>query len=985
MPVTEDTVNDLMAQYLREQGLNVLTQQTIPFSGPRKPDFGLRDGGLFYGEGEWESKKWEGLAQARDYSEAIGAAGAFLLSYPDEIKGSIAQRRLEKVEPQDILSSFTYSGAFIRIGSPTDLRKTLDLKDIPRWLRERIHELAPAIQDPDDIVSILRQAVQALSQELASAGVSPDLFRNLLSADPTGKKARNAARDAAAYLLLDQIAFYRVLSYHRGYPEIKPDGIKHPSDLQEYFNKVLDQDYYPVFSYEVSKRFEPSSLPIIRKTIMAIYSLSPEVIGEGILRKVFRELIPLDVRKPIAAYYTLEEASQILARLSIKSSTTTIFDPACGSGTLLASSYQQKRKLFEDSQGSFEKETHRRFVEEDITGVDIMPFAAHLSTIHLAMQGPIYDTDKVRIAVQDSTGLGPGSEIRPITLVLPRAQRQRRIEDFRVGPRLEKVATGVVSSTGKAPPPLKLKTVDLVIMNPPFTRQQRLAEVDETYKADLLERFSAYRRFIDLRMPYCAYFVFLADKFLVRGGRIAAVLPATILRGDSTAPLRQFLSKNYAIEYIIAREDLMNFSEDTDFREILLIMQKCKQENPLIYVLIRALHGELGSRIAEEVDAVPEGCEKDFAEFLVRKVALRDINYDNLFTPISVSDSRLLHLWERLHQPAFFVRLGDLATDIQSKDEAERGGPVFGKFVLNASDAIELGRDYWQVRKAAAKRVLAKNLKTSDEMEIPRDCVAPCFRRIPYRGRIDHTNLEEYVVLKNFGRSKLFLQLSEIDSVDWLSWRQYLGTRTSNFAIADRFDITAPGTCLFAYYSAVARVWARIPAAVTGLNDTAAKILSLWFNSTFGVIELLIEQMPHRGGYMQLHKFIFDDILVPNPQGLDSQALKNLLEIFEEVKDTQFPSIMSQFAQLTRRGQVDSLIMNRLKNAFGNDVGNLLNQGFEARRKIDRAVLDAIGWSKADAESLLDWLYPVMLKEILVLKEIMVGRAKEEQEREDQA
>lgn len=52
VPITEDTVNDLMAQYLRQQDLNILSQQTIPFSGPRKPDFGLRDGGLFYGEGE---------------------------------------------------------------------------------------------------------------------------------------------------------------------------------------------------------------------------------------------------------------------------------------------------------------------------------------------------------------------------------------------------------------------------------------------------------------------------------------------------------------------------------------------------------------------------------------------------------------------------------------------------------------------------------------------------------------------------------------------------------------------------------------------------------------------------------------------------------------------------------------------------------------------------------------------------------------------
>ncbi len=290
------------------------------------------------GEGEWESKFWEGFVQARDYSVLPAAAGSFLIGYPERLRRTISQSRLGTVEPGLLLGEASYSVAFLRPERPTDLRRGLSLEELPEWLREMIYEVRPPVQDIGQVVSLLRQTVAVLNRELVSSGLRPALFRNLLSGDPLAG-AERAAREAGGYLLINQIAFYRVLSHHHGYPLINPDALEDPSDLQGYFNGV--RDYEVIFGYGVASEFGPRALPLLQKAVKAIYGLAPESISQGTLGTVFHELIPLQIRKPIAAYYTLGEAASLLAEVSVHDSELTVLDLAVGSGTLLTKSYER--------------------------------------------------------------------------------------------------------------------------------------------------------------------------------------------------------------------------------------------------------------------------------------------------------------------------------------------------------------------------------------------------------------------------------------------------------------------------------------------------------------------------------------------------------------------------------------------------------------------------------------------------------------------
>ena len=487
---TENSVTDLFGEYFRSKGLNATTQRGCLFPDGRRGtvDFWVQNEGVFVGEAEWEETKWKGLAQAHDYLQTPEAQGTFLITYPEDLKKEIEQARLAKIVPEQILSKYKYTVAFLRRDKPTDLRSSLPLEDVSLWLENNIHKREIPKQDIGEVVKILQQSVNVLTNELEVVSKNVGIFRTIIGGELSDEELKRAAQYASGYLLLNQMVFYRILSSYnpKKFPIINPDSLQSPQELNSYFDKVLDQNYAPIFSFGVASEFSHKSLGLLREVIKAIYGLSPESITHVVLGTVFHSLIPISVRRPIAAYYTKNEAAKLLADLSIKDANSKIIDPACGSGTLLSFSYKRKKELLE-TQKKFEESDHRQFVEKEITGIDIMPFAAHLSTIQLAMEAPIYETNEVRIGIYDSTRLKVGSTIPPLSYVLPEARKQRAITEFVEGikRRDETIEVGSIAMNAKPGKEIKIERADVVIMNPPFTRQESILSFGEAYKERL--------------------------------------------------------------------------------------------------------------------------------------------------------------------------------------------------------------------------------------------------------------------------------------------------------------------------------------------------------------------------------------------------------------------------------------------------------------------------------------------------------------------
>lgn len=203
-----------------------------------------------------------------------------------------------------------------------------------------------------------------------------------------------------------------------------------------------------------------------------------------------------------------------------------------------------------------------------------MPFAAHMAVVHLSLQSLLYATEKVRIAAWDSTELKPKQVIPAISRELKVAYKRPTLDMFVKEQKLEEMAyieKGAVTMEGMGGEQIPLEKADIVIMNPPFTRQQR---IPKEYKRILAKRFSDESLYVHGQMGYHGYFILLADHFLKNEGRLTLVLPASVLNADGFLKIREFLTTHYHIEHIITTWQRAAFSENAQFREILLVAKK---------------------------------------------------------------------------------------------------------------------------------------------------------------------------------------------------------------------------------------------------------------------------------------------------------------------------------------------------------------------------------------------------------------------------
>nr|MDO8118632.1 N-6 DNA methylase [Candidatus Sigynarchaeota archaeon] len=164
----------------------------------------------------------------------------------------------------------------------------------------------------------------------------------------------------------------------------------------------------------------------------------------------------------------------LLASLAIRDHDQRVCDPACGSGVLLSAAYDRKRQL-RHACTEFSPIDHDRFVSRELLGIDIMPYAAHLAIIRLALKDLSSSTTSIQIKVADAL------------LMEARGNEQ-----------------------------------DVVLMNPPFTKKQLLATKDgkngfpDAYKSSLKDRFKPFfeKRILHGKSPFFAYFMCFADVLL---------------------------------------------------------------------------------------------------------------------------------------------------------------------------------------------------------------------------------------------------------------------------------------------------------------------------------------------------------------------------------------------------------------------------------------------------------------------------------------
>ncbi len=356
--------------------------------------------------------------------------------------------------------------------------------------------------------------------------------------------------------------------------------------FREAWRGILAVDYRPVFE---AGRTALAALPADIDTGRAVSSLAEVVariaekvagLRHDLLGRIFHKV--LDTARYDGSYYTSTAAAVLLASLALReqdadwsdpnaAAALRICDPACGTGTLLMAAAERIRDL-RNAAGPGDPEDEEALglvlVEDVLWGYDVNLTATHMAASTLGMLSPTTMFSRMNIH-RALLGVVDGE---PYLGSLDFLSGQARLSAW---PSTTQQVESEEGMTGPPPP------MDLVIMNPPFTRDS--LRHDQFSRADEQAIKRREKELFADRPTYMAgnsgAFVVLADHLSKTGtGTIAAILPLMGMTDRSGLEIRKFLGTRYHVDTIVSSHDPARifFSENTKIGDVLLVCREWK-------------------------------------------------------------------------------------------------------------------------------------------------------------------------------------------------------------------------------------------------------------------------------------------------------------------------------------------------------------------------------------------------------------------------
>ena len=622
MATTEHTINDALAELLRQtryawRDSNVVrseSTQLLSGSPSRQPDILIAEPHTAPVVIETEvlpAVTVESEALAR-LGEDLSGSGRTILSsiavrLPQRLRAGQGRSLTEAIESSNDLQFALYT-----------VKNEREHTRLPEsgWLSGNIFDLSLFVQSAtippsliDEAANLLEigvnQAAGLLNEYAAS---HPGAIQRI--ANELQQQDSIQTRRMATTILANAFMFHENLAGGPGaLAEVRPiDELRKPimgfskSDVLDEWFKILHVNYWPIF--DIARRIlaiipTPGSNELVGQLARTAQALVKRNLmrSHDLTGTVFQRLIA--DRKFLAAFYTTPASAALLVGLAVDSETLLcdgdwsnpqdvkslrIADFACGTGTLLSTTYQRISQIHELHGGNSEA-IHPYLMERAMVGCDILPAATHLTASMLSGAHPriTYDgsaifTQPYGLQVNGKIALGSIDLLRDMAL----------LEGSQITAKALEGRGEAEKDTWRFVPHASF---DLVIMNPPFTRATNHEGRHENVPNPMFAAFgssdeeqkamaNAAKKLTAGTIAHgnageASIFLALADRKLAEDGMLAMVMPLTLLTGSSWEKCRIRLAESYEnlILVSIAGSDSksMSFSADTGMAECLVI------------------------------------------------------------------------------------------------------------------------------------------------------------------------------------------------------------------------------------------------------------------------------------------------------------------------------------------------------------------------------------------------------------------------------
>ena len=677
------------------------------------------------------------------------------------------------------------------------------------------------------------------------------------------------------------------------------------------------------------------------------------------------------IRKNFATYFTTVPAAYLLAYLAVFTGTgvlggfrksVRVGDLACGSGTLLTAAYNALKDLYIYSRfgvgGVDLKSFHKSMLEEGIWGIDTLRYAVQIASTNLALQDPT-----TQVSRMNTYTVPLGRENSKVTLGSLEFVKGRSLPSIAMyfGEASKKFVEGAeaASITGDQVVPEELPEFDLLIMNPPFTRATGRGGkergglfgfiLDEGVRKDILDVYGSIRDGIQRKLRALAYpegrlatlagfkelneqyailsklgvselynigqagegllFLYLAYELVKDGGKIAFVLPKSLLTGVSWFLARNLLLRKFHLEHIVVSyydaENGYNFSESTSLSEALVVARRREpseeNEETTITILRRKPSTSLEARaLAFKILASKDGgyLEVNGSKAYVyrvsrKKLAERVFNWGSL---LAFPEPKLTQIASEVLEGNIFtvkvpmIRLGEIATIGIDAHQFHDAFQRVDDELPGSYPAVYGGEEERRLRMLVEPNanILAREIRTkSGEIRRPGEDL-----------------------FKEFSSALL------IPDRIWVDTTHIIAMCSTQPVLSNIF------------YALRLR---------TGQDTERLKALCLWLNTTWGILTILANRSETRGRWIRLKMTHWRLQPILDVTRLDEEKIKKLAAIFDRYCNEELRRLPEQFnsndIDPIREG-IDQSFLEAMEVKFSdkelNDLYSLVHQNLSA-------------------------------------------------------
>lgn len=723
----------------------------------------------------------------------------------------------------------------------------------------------------------------------------------------------------AALALLLSTTFYQTIRVKAGLEDISTyiQWYGERLGIKRAFENALRINWTPIYSValeivDVLPDILQQGFRRIAETATRISSMRA-LLRRDFSGKVYHKIIgDWSIRKGFATYFTSIPAAYLLAYLTVFTRTgifregyrrVKVGDLTCGSGTLLTAIYTALRDLYlksafaMDEDVNFE-EFHKNMLEEDLWGMDALKYAVQIASINLAFQDPTISVNKMNMY---SVPLGKENEkviLGSLEFFFGNSIPSVFFTSEEYYPFIEGVRVATVTGVGEVPN--KIPSFDVIIMNPPFTRATGRGGkergglfgfiVDKKVRASVINRYNVFRECSknELNAILTKYipkaeleslgiakqvsgigqagegllFLHLASKRIKNEGKIAFVLPKSLLTGLSWLPVRSLLLDKFHTEHIVISYDSQkgyNFSESTNLSEVLIVARK-KDDNEVIDESEKTKITILLSKPISSLEA---------RALAFNILGMRDEGY------LEVNGSRAyVYSVTRKSLKDMLINWGILMAFPSPKLTKMVNEILSGHLFGTKIPVTSLGRIAEVVGLAVRRGTFHKTFR-----------------------RITRMVPEALPALIGGGESIRFQMLVRPNAWVICSDRKKFTETSSRFLVPDRVWVdTMHATALVSDEPVVASMFFGIrPKPDIRVSESELIALILWLNTTWGILTLLANRSETRGRWIEftISRWKFQPVL--DVSKLSKDEVENLVKVFNDNCERKLRRLPDQF------------------------------------------------------------------------------------------